>query len=442
MKRNIIYCGIFLVFLIGISIFLFRNNEDLEPINKLDGTIINIGNNLITIKDNNNEVYTFKSEISGEVGNDIHMEYLGTLNKNNDIQDVIINSYNVVALEENNDLFKDYYDLANKKMSTMSIDEKIGQMLLVRYPDNNQINDLKKYQFAGFVFFSKDFKDKDQNEVKKMINDLQNNSKIALLTAVDEEGGQIIRISNNEKLVYEPFKSSRDLYQEGGFELIKIDTIKKSKVLYNLGINLNLAPVVDIATNPDDYMYERSIGLDASKTSTYASTVITASKNTGVSYTLKHFPGYGNNSDTHLNTSNDERTLEQIMESDILPFQSGINALAEAVLISHNTIKNIEDTPASLSKKIHNLLTEDLKFTGVTITDNLDMGAVSNIDNVIIKAIKAGNDLIITSDYENQIKDIKNALDNQTLTIEEIENHVKKILAWKYYKGLITDNQK
>ncbi len=442
MKRNIIYCGIFLVFLIGISIFLFRNNEDLEPINKLDGTIINIGNNLITIKDNNNEVYTFKSEISGEVGNDIHMEYLGTLNKNNDIQDVIINSYNVVALEENNDLFKDYYDLANKKMSTMSIDEKIGQMLLVRYPDNNQINDLKKYQFAGFVFFSKDFKDKDQNEVKKMINDLQNNSKIALLTAVDEEGGQIIRISNNEKLVYEPFKSSRDLYQEGGFDLIKIDTIKKSKVLYNLGINLNLAPVVDIATNPDDYMYERSIGLDASKTSTYASTVITASKNTGVSYTLKHFPGYGNNSDTHLNTSNDERTLEQIMESDILPFQSGINALAEAVLISHNTIKNIEDTPASLSKKIHNLLTEDLKFTGVTITDNLDMGAVSNIDNVIIKAIKAGNDLIITSDYENQIKDIKNALDNQTLTIEEIENHVKKILAWKYYKGLITDNQK
>ena len=442
MKRNIIYCGIFLVFLIGISIFLFRNNEDLEPINKLDGTIINIGNNLITIKDNNNEVYTFKSEISGEVGNDIHMEYLGTLNKNNDIQDVIINSYNVVALEENNDLFKDYYDLANKKMSTMSIDEKIGQMLLVRYPDNNQINDLKKYQFAGFVFFSKDFKDKDQNEVKKMINDLQNNSKIALLTAVDEEGGLIIRISNNEKLVYEPFKSSRDLYQEGGFDLIKIDTIKKSKVLYNLGINLNLAPVVDIATNPDDYMYERSIGLDASKTSTYASTVITASKNTGVSYTLKHFPGYGNNSDTHLNTSNDERTLEQIMESDILPFQSGINALAEAVLISHNTIKNIEDTPASLSKKIHNLLTEDLKFTGVTITDNLDMGAVSNIDNVIIKAIKAGNDLIITSDYENQIKDIKNALDNQTLTIEEIENHVKKILAWKYYKGLITDNQK
>ena len=130
------------------------------------------------------------------------------------------------------------------------------------------------------------------------------------------------------------------------------------------------------------------------------------------------------------------------MENDILPFQSGIEAGAEAVLVSHNTIKNIEDTPASLSKKINNLLTEELKFTGVIISDNLDMGAVAGIKDVIIKAIKAGNDLIITTDYENQIKDIKEALDDKTLTIEEIDNHVKKILAWKYYKGLIIDNQK
>ena len=442
MNKNIIYCGIFLVFLIGISIFLFTNKNELQPINELNGQIINLENDLITIKDTNNDVYTFKSEIDGDVGSDIHLKYQGTLNKNNDIQEVTINDYEVIALDENNDLFKDYYDLADKKLATMSTDEKIGQILLVRYPDDNQIADLKKYQFAGFVFFSKDFKDKDENAVKQMISNLQNNSKIPLLTAVDEEGGKIVRISNNAKLVKEPFKSPRDLYNEGGFDLIKEDTINKSKILYNLGINLNLAPVVDIATSPEDYMYDRSIGLDASKTSTFAKTVIQASKNKGVSYTLKHFPGYGNNSDTHLDTSTDNRTLEDIMESDILPFQSGIEVGAEAVLVSHNTIKNIEDTPASLSKKINNLLTEELKFTGVIISDNLDMGAVAGIKDVIIKAIKAGNDLIITTDYENQIKDIKEALDDKTLTIEEIDNHVKKILAWKYYKGLIIDNQK
>lgn len=442
MRKNIILCSIFLVFLFGVSIYTFTNKNKVLSTKMLEGTIVNLENDLVTIKDNNNEVYTFKSEIDGDIGNEINLTYTGILDTNNDIQDVIVNDYTVVNINQNNDLFKDYYDLANKKLQTMSLEEKIGQMLLVRYPDENQIQDLKEYQFGGFVFFSKDFQDKDENEVKKMINDLQNNSKIPLLTVVDEEGGKIVRISNNEKLVSKPFKSPRDLFREGGFDLIKEDTINKSKVLYNLGINLNLAPVVDIATSSSDYMYDRSIGLDEEKTATYAKTVIEASLNKGVSYTLKHFPGYGSNSDTHLDSSTDNRTLEEIMEKDILPFKSGIKAGAEAVLISHNTIKNIEDTPASLSKKVNKILRDDLSFGGVVISDNLDMGAVAGIKDVIVKAILAGNDLIITTDYKSQIKDILEALDNNTLTTTDIDNHVKQILAWKYYKGLITDNEK
>ncbi len=442
MKKNIILCSIFLVFLFGVVMFTFANKQQLESSSTIEGTIINLEKDLVTIKDDNNDMYTFKSEIDGEIGNEINLTYTGELNKSKDIQDVIIDNYTVVDLKENNDLFKDYYDLADKNLNTMSLDEKIGQILLVRYPDDNQIADLKKYNFGGFVFFSKDFKDKDSDEVKKMINDLQSNSKIPLLTAVDEEGGKIVRISNNEKLVKEPFKSPRDLYKEGGFDLIKEDTINKSKVLYNLGINLNLAPVVDIATSSSDYMYDRSIGLDADDTAKFAKTVIDASKNKGVSYTLKHFPGYGNNSDTHLDTSTDTRTLEEIMEKDIVPFKSGIEAGAEAVLISHNTVKSIEDTPASLSKKVNKILTDDLSFSGVIISDNLDMGAVAGIKDVIVKAILAGNDLIITTDYETGIKDIKEALNNNSLTESEIDSHTRKILAWKYYKGLIIDNQK
>ncbi len=442
MKKNILLCSIFLVFLFGIVITTWNNKSKLESRAVLEGTIVNLESDLVTIKDNNNDMYTFKSEIDGEVGNEINLTYTGELNKNKDIQDVVVDNYTVVEIEENNDLFKDYYDLADKKLSTMSLDEKIGQILLVRYPLDNQIADLKKYNFGGFVFFSKDFKDKDSDEVKNMINDLQSNSKIPLLTAVDEEGGQIVRISNNDKLVKEPFKSPRDLYKEGGFDLIKEDTINKSKVLYDLGINLNLAPVVDIATSSSDYMYDRSIGLDADDTAIFAKTVIEASKNKGVSYTLKHFPGYGNNSDTHLDTSTDTRTLEEIMEKDIVPFKRGIESGAEAVLISHNTVKSIEDTPASLSKKVNNLLTDDLSFSGVIISDNLDMGAVAGIKDVIVKAILAGNDLIITTDYETGINDIKEALENNSLTESEIDNHARKILAWKYYKGLIIENQK
>ena len=442
MKKIIILGTILLVFIFSITFFNFYHKSLPKENYILEGTIINLKNNLVTIKDQDDNVYTFNSVIDGQIGNEISLNYTGILDKNNEIQNVLINDYTVVELKSDNRLFKDYYDLAQKKLDTMTLDEKIGQLLLVRYPDKDQIEQLKKYNFAGFVFFAKDFKNKDKNEVKQMINDLNNNSKIPLLTAVDEEGGDIIRISSNPKLVSKPFESPRKLYQEGGFDLIKEDTINKSKILYNLGLNLNLAPVVDIATNPDDYMYSRSIGLDEQQTAIFAQTVIEASKNTGVSYTLKHFPGYGENSDTHLDSSTDNRTLEEITAKDLIPFKSGINQGAEAILISHNIIPNIENTPASISPKINSLLKDDLQFTGVIITDNLDMGAVANIKDVIIKAIQAGNDLIITTDYENGIKNIKEALENQILTTEDINNHVKQILAWKYYKGLITDNQK
>ena len=111
-----------------------------------------------------------------------------------------------------------------------------------------------------------------------MIKEVQEVSKIPLLTAVDEEGGKVVRISSNKNLVEEPFKSSKELYKEGGFERIKEDTIEKSKVLNNLGLNVNLAPVVDVSTNASDYMYERALGENTELTATYAKTVISASK--------------------------------------------------------------------------------------------------------------------------------------------------------------------
>ena len=95
---------------------------------------------------------------------------------------------------------------------------------------------------------------------------------------------------------------------------------EKSNLLYNLGINVNLAPVVDVSTNSTDYMYDRALGENTDITSKYAEVVIEASKGLGVSYTLKHFPGYGNNNDTHTGTVVDERSYEDILKNDIPPF--------------------------------------------------------------------------------------------------------------------------
>ena len=271
-----------------------------------------------------------------------------------------------------------------------------------------------------------------------MIKNLDKHSSIPLLIAVDEEGGKVVRVSSNPLLVATPFKSSKELYRLGGLSLIEEDTIIKSNVLNSLGINLNLAPVVDVSTDSNDYMYERALGEDAKVTTEYAKTVIKASFGSGVSYVLKHFPGYGNNIDTHTGTSYDSRSYESILKNDILPFKGGIESSAEAIMISHNVVSSIDSSnPASISFSIHNILRDDLEFGGIIITDSLDMKAISKIDNVNVKAVLSLNNLIITTDYEKFIDDIKTAINNGVLSEALIDRLVLRNLEWKYYKGLM-----
>ena len=339
-----------------------------------------------------------------------------------------------------NGIFDGYYEKANKKLQSLTLDEKIGQLLLVSYPSYNQVETLRKYNFGGYLFFEKDFRYKSLNQAKKMISDLDGVSKIPILTAVDEEGGTVVRVSTNRSLAPSTFKSPRALYKQGGFDKIRKDTINKSKVLSELGINLNLAPVVDIASNTWDYMYDRSISGDKEVVANYAKTVVEASMGLGVSYTLKHFPGYGNNSDTHTGTSVDKRSYESLMNNDIVPFKVGIEAGAEAVMVSHNIVKAIDkNNPASLSSEIHKLLRGELGFTGVIITDDIAMYAASSVKNPTVKAILAGNDMVITTNYVASINEIKKALNSGELLEEQIDSLVFRVLAWKYYKGLIND---
>ena len=424
------------------SLFIFDNNEEEnieKPKNKeLFGTIIKTDNELLTVQDKDNIIYVFKKNNDLISGNNIKIEYKGNLDKNKEIQENEIISYEKINkniyLES---MFDKYREDALEKLNKMSLDEKIAQIFLVRYPDSG-VDTLKKYQFGGYVFYAKDFENKNYDEVKKMISDLQDVSKIPILTAVDEEGGKVVRVSSNPNLVKEPFKSSRELYLEGGFETIKEDTINKSKILFDLGINLNLAPVIDVSTNSNDYMYSRALGEDSSVTSQYAKEVIKASKGLGVSYTLKHFPGYGNNADTHSGEVIDNRSYEDILKNDLPPFEAGIDEGAEAVLVSHNIVNSIDsNNPASLSISVHNLLRNKLHFKGIIITDDLAMGATKDIDGATLKAILSGNDLIITTDYEKSINSVKEAISNKVIDESLIDRLAFRIIAWKYYKKII-----
>ena len=424
---------------------VLEDTEEKQTVNKFIVMVIKKDNNVLTVQDNDNIIYSFFLEGDIELGDNVQFEYEGKLDKNKELQDIEINNYEVLESKNNtskilldNGILKKYYEKAYKTLINMSLDEKIAQILLVRYPESNGVDTLKKYQFGGYVFFARDFKNKSVDEVKMMMSDLQNVSKVPILTAVDEEGGKVVRISSNPNLANEPFKSSRELYLEGGFEAIKEDTINKSKLLFGLGINLNLAPVVDVSVNSNDYMYSRALGEDSLVTSEYAREVIKASKGLGVSYTLKHFPGYGNNTDTHSGEAIDNRSYEDILKNDLPPFEAGIDEGAEAVLVSHNIVNSIDsNNPASLSTNIHNLLRNKLKFSGIIITDDLAMGATENIDGATLKAILSGNDLIITTDYEKSINSVKEAISNKVIDESLIDRLASRVIAWKYYKKML-----
>lgn len=341
-----------------------------------------------------------------------------------------------------------YMEKAEEKLKELTEEEVIAQLFLVGTHTTSDFQKLKEKQFGGYLFFADFFKDKTKKQIQNEIKEFNEASKIPLLIAVDEEGGNVVRVSSNKKLISEPFKYSSEVYETAGFEGVLQDTINKSKFLSNLGINLNLAPVVDICEKETDYMYKRSFKQGKELTSIFAKTVINASKETNVSYALKHFPGYGNNVDTHKTTSIDERTYDDIYNNDLEPFRVGIEEGAEAILISHNIVTSIDaQNPASLSTKIHKLLREDLKFEGIIITDAMNMGAIANeykIEESIINAISAGNDIIIVTidktskeTYDDIIQIVKTGIRNGRITKEDIYKKAKNILAWKYYKNII-----
>lgn len=427
-------------------------NEPTIEYNKLNGIIMTKDESTFTILDNNNAIYILDIPTNIEINNEgsVSIKYNGTLDKTKLNQNIeIIDCINTSTNEEypeawnDNGIFNKFYKLAYADLQKMTLDEKIAQLLLVSHPLSNDVQILKEYQFAGFVFFGADFRNKNKEEVIKMIQNLQDVAKIPLLTAVDEEGGTVVRVSSNQALAPEKFKSPRELYAAGGLPLIKEDTIKKNNILRGLGLNLNLAPVVDVTNNPDSFMYDRSLGQSTAITSEFAKLIIETSKNSSVSYTLKHFPGYGSNADTHSSSNTDTRSWNDIETNDLPPFKAGIDAGAEAVMVSHNIINSLDaSNPASLSPSIHNVLRNNLNYTGIIMTDDISMGATSSIPDAALKAILAGNELIITNDYEESFNSIKTAVDNHVLNEEVINKLAFRVIAWKYYKGLMYNNTK
>ncbi len=336
--------------------------------------------------------------------------------------------------------FSEYYEAAYAMLSEMSTEEKVGQLLLARCPDN-AAEQAEKYKFGGYVLFKRNVKNKTPETLREFMVGFQSVSDIPMIVAVDEEGGEIVRVSSLSTFRETRFPSPSKAYKDGGFQGIYDDYSEKSKFLLDLGFNLNLAPVADVSVDPKDYIYSRTLGLPAEETAEYIRNAVSAAKEAGISSCLKHFPGYGNNADTHTGSAIDERSAESFRSSDFLPFKAGIDAGAECVLVSHNIVKCFDsEKPASLSPEIHRILREELNFSGIIMTDDLSMDAVSLFctDNLpYAEAVNAGNDMLIVTEYEAAYNDILSAAENGEISQETIDRAVMRIIAWKYAKGLL-----
>lgn len=328
----------------------------------------------------------------------------------------------------------------DKTMNAMTLEEKVGQLFMARVPERNQVADIQTYHLGGYLLFDRDMEGKGQAEVKKEIASYQETSKIPMFIGSDEEGGTVSRLSRNQ-IVSPAFESPQALYQKNGWDGIKQDIDRKAHVFGELGIQLGMFPDADVSTDPQSFIYDRTIGMDAAGTSLYVKLSVEEMKKQRLGSTIKHFPGYGNNRDSHVEIVTDNRPLDELRKNDFLPFEAGIKAGVDSIMVSHNIVQAIDgERPASISKSVHDLIRNELGFKGVIMTDDMDMAGLADFisqEEAGLQALQAGNDMILSSSYSSQIPYILNAIKNGTYSEEQLNQSVERLLTWKAELGLM-----
>lgn len=333
----------------------------------------------------------------------------------------------------------DTAEFAEELLAEMSLEEKVGQLLLARYPDA-PLEAVMKYHVGGFTLYAKDFENTDPETLATQLANIADNCNIFPFLAADEEGGKVVRMSKYPAFRAEPFPSQLEL-AKGGVQAIRDNTQEKADLFLDIGLNLNLAPVADIAQSEDDYIYGRTFGADAKTTGEYCAEIISVMNENGVGSCMKHFPGYGPNVDTHTGIAVDERSAESFESNDLVPFKKGIEAKVPMIMVNHNMINAYDsELPASLSPAVHSLLRDTMGFDGIIITDDLGMDAIkqySGEKDPNVLAVSAGNDMICTSDIEGTYNAVYSAVVQGEISAERLDESVLRILKTKIRLGII-----
>ena len=435
-KAKIISKLIIIVVLIGLitgaayyQYLLLTDKDSNIIINRITAQIISVSKDTVIIRDDKNSEYKLDKSLLNDsknliFGNDITISYTGDIKSEYEIINSKVTENKIINADISLDKRKELSNI----VQAMTIEDKAGQLLLVL----DSKNLLTNQTMSGCVLFEDDFANKSRNEVIENIERYQSNAKYPMIIAVDEEGGSVVRVS--KYLRDNRFRLPQDVYKSGGMDSIISDATEKSEYLKEFGINVNLAPVADVATNEDDYIYRRSFGVDADATSNYVRNVVMAMSDIKMGSVLKHFPGYGSAPGSG-GTYHDSRDFNSLKNNDLLPFKAGIEAGANSILVTNNIIDSVDNqNPATLSKDIHDLLREDLKYNGVIMTDDvtdLNNNEFGHDSEIVIKAIKAGNDLIMTSRPQIYFESLITAINNDEICLNELDLSVLRVIAWK-----------
>ncbi|MDM5296770.1 glycoside hydrolase family 3 protein [Bacillus pumilus] len=365
---------------------------------------------------------------------------------------------------------------ANQMVQHMSLDEKIGQMLMPDFRHwqakgestptgftkmNKEVSHIvKTYHLGGVILFAENVIGTEQTV--KLTHEFQKSSDIPLLISIDQEGGIVTRLQKGThfpgNMSIGASRSKKNAYDTG--RII-------GKELTALGINTNFSPVLDVNNNPKNPVIGvRSYSSDPTLVTRLGIQTMKGLQKEKTISTLKHFPGHGDTAvDSHYGLPLVEHHVDRLKRVELYPFQQAINAGADMVMTAHVQFPAIDDTtyqsrkdgedimvPATLSKKvITQLLKEEMGFQGVVVTDALNMKAIADNfgqEEAVVMAIKAGVDIAlmpapVTSlkkeqNLENVLNALKRAVLKKEIPMSQINQSVEKILQLKIKRGIIS----
>ena len=339
---------------------------------------------------------------------------------------------------------------ADEILSGMTLHEKVCQLFVV-YPEaitgvakvtaagEATRKALEEYPVAGFLYDRKNMVTKEQ--LTGLLTTVQTYSEIPLILTCDEEGGRVNRLMST---VGTTWVGPMLDYKDQGTDTAFANARTIAADLVSCGFNTDLAPVADVWSNPENTVIgDRAYSDDFQQAAELVAAAVEGFHAGGVATALKHFPGHGDTSaDSHDGAVYVERTLDELREGELLPFQAGIDAGSDLVMVGHLIVSDVDDQPAPFSHAIvTELLREELGFDGVVITDGLQMKAMTDAYSsaeIALKAVKAGVDLLLCpEDLPSAVAALEGAAEDGTLPAERLDESVERILLLKLERGLL-----